>query len=191
MGEKWDCISHILERENREFQEHNSSRMEFLKTFTGVGIIPQCTARKEAKIVDHMCPWMSLIPIKTDSLPSPFSTYGLDPSLGMVQTTLSLYEREEGPMPHKVSYIGKKIITNRGSRSYSLLQQVLVFIAFIKIPKSSSTKVLFLFFILHNTETVSFMRRISNCAAKYHIVVHGLPTLWCGWVPFLNNCSLM
>ena len=65
MAEKRGCISHILEREDMEFQEamraqvgttsshtNSSSRMEFYKIFTGAGIITQCTARKEAKIVD-------------------------------------------------------------------------------------------------------------------------------------------
>ena len=66
--DKWDCISHILERENREFQEAmraqvgttfphtiNLSRMEFLKVFTGTDIITQCTARKEAKSSEDVC----------------------------------------------------------------------------------------------------------------------------------------
>ena len=52
MAARWGYISHILEREDREFQEairvqvgttfchtNSSSRMEFLKTFTGVDII--------------------------------------------------------------------------------------------------------------------------------------------------------
>ena len=67
MAEKWDHILHFLERENREFQEamraqvgttfshtNKSSRMEFLKIFTGAGITTQCTARKEANILDHV-----------------------------------------------------------------------------------------------------------------------------------------
>ena len=68
MTEKWDCILHILERENREFQEamraqvgtffphiNNLSRIEFLKVFTGAGIITQSAARKEAKILHYVC----------------------------------------------------------------------------------------------------------------------------------------
>ena len=60
MADKWDCISCILERDNREFQKAmrtqvgttfcctvNSSKMEFLKVFTGTGIIAQYIARKE------------------------------------------------------------------------------------------------------------------------------------------------
>ena len=97
MADKWGHILHILEREGREFQEamrvqvgttfshtNSSSRMEFLKTFTGAGSITQFTMRKEAKILDHVWPEASLIPIKTDSLPFPLSTWGLDPSLTMV-----------------------------------------------------------------------------------------------------------
>ena len=69
MAEKWGCISHILEREDRELQEvmrvqvgttsshiNSSSRMEFHKIFTGASIIAQCTARKEARILYHACP---------------------------------------------------------------------------------------------------------------------------------------
>ena len=68
MPEKWEYILHILERGNREFHEamraqvvtifihaNNSSRMEFLKVFTDAGIIIQCTARKEAKVLDYVC----------------------------------------------------------------------------------------------------------------------------------------
>ena len=102
MAEEWDCISHVLEIEDREFEEamraqvgtfsshaKNSSRMEFLKIFTGAGIIAQCTARKEAKI-DYVSPWVSLISVKTNSSLYSLSTQGLDPSAGMVQATLSV-----------------------------------------------------------------------------------------------------
>ena len=63
MTEKWGQISHIafLEREDREFQEAmreqvgrtfhfcSSNKMESFRTFTGAGIIVQCTARKKPK----------------------------------------------------------------------------------------------------------------------------------------------
>ena len=81
MAEKWNHTSHILERENREFQEamtaqagttfshtNNSSRMEFFKLFTGAGIIAQCTAEKGAKILDCVCSSALLISVKTNSL---------------------------------------------------------------------------------------------------------------------------
>ena len=155
MAEKWDCILHILEKDDRELQEAmtaqvgtifshttSSSRMEFLKTFTDAGIIAHGTARKEADIIDHIFSWMSLILIKIDSLPFPFSTQGLNPSLGMVEAALILYEREEGSMPKKVSY-AEKNFTNRGSRSQWLLQSVLFFLAFIKIHPVSSNSILF------------------------------------------------
>ena len=67
MADKQDHILYILERENREFQEAmraqvgstflhtiNSSRIEFLKVFTGTGIITQYIVRKEAKILDYV-----------------------------------------------------------------------------------------------------------------------------------------
>ena len=66
MADKWGHISHILEREDREFQEamrvqvgttsfhtNSSSRMEFHEIFMGTGIITQCTAQKEARILYH------------------------------------------------------------------------------------------------------------------------------------------
>ena len=53
----------------------SSSKVEFLKPFTGAGITAQCT-RKEAKILDHVSPGASLIPIKADSLSFPFSLRG-------------------------------------------------------------------------------------------------------------------
>ena len=69
MTEEWGHISHILEREDREFQEAmraqvgttfshtlSSSRMEFLKTFTGAGIIIHWITRKEARILDNASP---------------------------------------------------------------------------------------------------------------------------------------
>ena len=87
MAEKWDCISCILERQNSEFQEamraqvgttfshtNNLSRMEFCKVFTGISIITQCAARKEAKILDYVCPWASLISVKANSLLYSLST---------------------------------------------------------------------------------------------------------------------
>ena len=76
------------------------------QAFTGTGIITQCIARKEARILDHAGSWVSfLISIKIDPLLYPLFTWELDPSLGIVQAALHLCEREEGPMPNKVSYI--------------------------------------------------------------------------------------
>ena len=65
MADKWDWISIVLEQEEKEFQEAmkaevgttslctiNSSKMEFLKVFTGADIIAQHTVRKEPKILN-------------------------------------------------------------------------------------------------------------------------------------------
>ena len=70
MADKWDWISHVLEREEKEFQQAmpaevgttslctiNSSKMEFLKVFTGTSIITQHTARKEPKFKTRYVPW--------------------------------------------------------------------------------------------------------------------------------------
>ena len=62
MADKWDQMSLVLEQEEKELQEAmraevgttslcttNSSKMKFLKVFTGADIIAQHTARKEPK----------------------------------------------------------------------------------------------------------------------------------------------
>ena len=62
MVENWDWISCVLEQEEKEFQEAMraevgaislwttySSKMKFLKVFTGADIIAQHVARKEPK----------------------------------------------------------------------------------------------------------------------------------------------
>ena len=62
MAEKWDWISLVLEWEEKEFQEPmraevgttslcttGSSKMEFLKVFTGADIISQYTEIEESK----------------------------------------------------------------------------------------------------------------------------------------------
>ena len=69
MAENWGHVLHSLERADEDFQKamrvqvgttsshtYSSSRMDFLKTFMGVGIITQHTTRKEAKILDCICP---------------------------------------------------------------------------------------------------------------------------------------
>ena len=130
MAEKWSQIKHILEREDREFQEamreqvgttfshiYSSNKRESFKTFTGAAIITQCTARKKPEFYTMPAPPASSISIKTNSLLYPLSTLGSGPkSWCHVEAALSLYEREEGPMPSKVSYT--KIPINRGSRWY-------------------------------------------------------------------------
>ena len=62
MVDKGDQISLVLEQEEKEFQEAmraevgttplcttESSKIKFLKVFTGADIISKCTARKEPK----------------------------------------------------------------------------------------------------------------------------------------------
>ena len=43
--------------------------------------------------------------------------------MGVIQAALSLYEREVGPMPDKVSYV-EKVLQDGGSKPYSLCQWV-------------------------------------------------------------------
>ena len=58
--DKWDHMSHILEREEKEFQEamrtevgttsfqtNSLSKMKYLKVFTGTGIITKCKKRSQ------------------------------------------------------------------------------------------------------------------------------------------------
>ena len=46
-----------------------------------------------------------LISMKANLLLHSLSTEGLDPGLSAVEAALKLYEREEGPMPDRVSNI--------------------------------------------------------------------------------------
>ena len=50
---------------------------------------------------------MLLISVQTNSLQYSPSIQGLDPSVGVIQVALSLYEREVGLMPDQISYTGK------------------------------------------------------------------------------------
>ena len=76
MADRWDHISQILKREEKEIQEamrahvgitssctNNLSKMEFLKVFIGTGIIAQCKKRSQNF---RLCLFLHIINFCTD-----------------------------------------------------------------------------------------------------------------------------
>ena len=114
---------------------NNSSRMELLKVFIGAGIIAQCTARKESKIL-HCVPDLYYFLSRPTHCCILLLLRGWTQAL-VLQAALSLYKKKERPTHNKVSYT-EKHFTNRGSRWYSPLQQVLFFLPLIDIFVISS-----------------------------------------------------
>ena len=75
------------------------------ETFTRAGIIAQCIARKEARILDHPLP-LSIINFYKDWLIIISSLYlGAGPKSWHHAGCPKPYEGEEQPMPSKVSYL--------------------------------------------------------------------------------------
>ena len=71
--------------------------------FTGAAIIAWCITGKSQNS-DYACLYVALISKDTASLLYSLPIYGLDPGLSTIEVTLSLYEREEGPMPSRLGW---------------------------------------------------------------------------------------
>ena len=107
----------ILEREDREFEEamrgqvgtafsssNSSNKMGSFKNIYQDWYYCSVCNKKKVKIQTRPASkWHQILQRVTHYYT--FSTYGLGLSLGAIKAALHLYEREDGPIPSKVSYM--------------------------------------------------------------------------------------